>query len=172
MRTNAMPLSAGIAVKNPLKASSPPAEAPIPATGGPGCSGFSSGISPSGAGAASTGRLVGVATVPVFSSGWGFLFRFFLAAIAFAPGIALDSLPQSARIESPAESTIAKTPPAVQATVPTSHSGFTPPTDARPPYSNKCRSKLDQLETAPQPGAIRAHTAGQQGQDFCPASVH
>jgi hypothetical protein len=32
-----MPLSAGMAAKNFLKASNPPAEAPMPATGGPDC---------------------------------------------------------------------------------------------------------------------------------------
>ena len=36
MRTKAIPLSAGMAAKNFLKASSPPAEATNPATGGPG----------------------------------------------------------------------------------------------------------------------------------------
>src|SRR5262245_16158095 len=68
MRTKAMPLSAGMAVKNFLKASSPPAEAPMPTTGKRGAVGSlisvpASSLAASSLGGASLGTSAGVAAV-------------------------------------------------------------------------------------------------------------
>src|SRR5713101_1216704 len=93
MSTKATPLSAGMAAKNFLKASSPPAEAPMPATGGPGRPAL---LSPRSTTAAAVGGdssvwsrvWIGCGTAFVSSeAAEGFAF-FFFAAIA-AP---LDSL--------------------------------------------------------------------------------
>ena len=79
----AMPLSAGIDVKSLLNASRPPAEAPMPATGGPGDKVCKSTASSAGAGEGSAGV---VFRLPGGLTSFGFLpaderFAFFLAAM-------------------------------------------------------------------------------------------
>ena len=80
MSTNAIPLSGGMAEKNLLNASSPPAEAPMPTTGNcKVCMSDSAGCGPSVG-----GRVLSGDGCVLSGDGRGVIFFFFAATAAFS----------------------------------------------------------------------------------------